>query len=175
MSPAPLSSLSATGRTKLHVYTSSTPVLLLRVVRFLSGRAIPVEVGNNFVKFPRGETAADMAASELKAMGFRVLTSMDQFDPEHDATLKDKSAVLLAAEGTPKGHVHGPGCGHDHVHDEHCGHDHHEHGHGHHHAPNHQEEQRHKHEHEHGHKPDHGHEHDHQHGHGHSHDHEKKR
>lgn len=174
MSPITLANLSSTQRTKIHVYTSSTPLLLLRVVRFLAQRAIPVEVGNNFVKFPRGETTADMAASELKAMGFRVLTSMDQFDPEQDATLKDKSAVLIAAENTPKDHVHGPGCGHDHVHDEHCGHDHdHDHAHGHPH--DHSAEHPHKHEHEHGHQPDHGHEHDHQHGHGHSHDHEKKR
>lgn len=174
MSPITSANPSPTHRTKIHVYTSTTPLLLLRVVRFLAQRAIPVEVGNNFVKFPRGGTTADMAASELKTMGFRVLTSMDQFDPEQDATLKDKSAVLLAAENTPTGHVHGPGCGHDHVHDEHCGPDHH-HDHAHDHGHEHQEEQRHKHEHEHGHKPDHGHEHDHQHGHGQSHDHEKKR
>ena len=175
MSPITLANPSPNHRSKIHVYTSTTPLLLLRVVRFLAQRAIPVEVGNNFVKFPRGETTADMAASELKTMGFRVLTSMDQFDPEQDATLKDKSAVLLAAENTPTGHVHGPGCGHDHVHDEHCGHDHHhDHAHGQSHDHSAEQPHQHKHEHEHGHKPDHGHEHDHQHGHGHSHDHEKK-
>jgi hypothetical protein len=38
-------------------------------------------------------------------MGFRVLTSMDQFLPETDAN--------MAEENTPKGHVHGPGSGHD--------------------------------------------------------------
>jgi hypothetical protein len=171
MSPIVLDNLSSTHRTKIHVYTSSTPLLLMRAIRFLAQRAIPVEIGNNFVKFPRGDTTADMAASELKRMGFRILTGIDQFDPEHDTTIQEKSAVLLAAENTPKGHVHGPDCGHDHVHDEHCGHDHHAHNH----APDHQEEQRHKREHEHGHRPDHGHEHDHQHGHGHGHDHEKKR
>jgi G3E family GTPase len=149
MSSTTLPNLSAASRTKLHVYTSSTPVLLLRVVRFLAQRNIPLEVGSNFVKFPRGEAAADLAATELKAIGFRVLTSMDQFDPEQDATLKEKSFTLLEAENTPKGHVHGPGCGHDHAHDEHCGHDH-------------------------GHEHHHDHDHDHHHDHHHGHHHEKK-
>ena len=36
-------------RIKLHVYTSSSPILLLRVVRFLAQRAVAVEIGNNFV------------------------------------------------------------------------------------------------------------------------------
>ena len=139
-----LPSPSAGARTKLHVYTSNSPALLLRVVRFLTQRQVPVEVGNNFVKFPRAETVADQAAADLKAMGFRVLTSMDQFTADTDHNMAEISAVLLAQENTPKGHVHGPGCGHDHAHGESCDHDHHH---------------------------DHGHDHDHDHGHHHHHDH----
>jgi hypothetical protein len=129
-------------RTKLHIYSSQNPALLLRAVRFLTAHGIPVEVGNTFVKFPRAEAKADEAAAALKGMGFRILTSMDAFDPDQDANIGSRSKALLDEENTPKGHVHGPGCGHDH-HD----HDHHDHKH------------EHKHEHSHGH--DHKHDHDH--------------
>jgi len=119
---------AAAARVKLHVVTSSSPAILLRVVRYLSSRQIAVEVGNNFVKFPRAEQAADDAAGALKAMGFRILTSMDQFAPEADANIGERCAALLAEEQAPKGHVHGPDCGHDHDHDH--GHDHnHDHSH----------------------------------------------
>jgi len=110
--------------------TSSSPAILLRVVRYLSSRQIAVEVGNNFVKFPRAEQAADDAAAALKAMGFRILTSMDQFAPEADTNVGERCAALLAEERAPKGHVHGPDCGHDHDHDHDHGHDHrHDHSH----------------------------------------------
>lgn len=115
---------AAAARIKLHVVTSSSPAILLRVVRYLSSRQIAVEVGNNFVKFPRAEQAADDAAAALKAMGFRILTSMDQFTPEADTNVGERCAALLAEERAPKGHVHGPDCGHDHDHD-------HDHDHGH--------------------------------------------
>lgn len=115
---------AAAARIKLHVVTSSSPAILLRVVRYLSSRQIAVEVGNNFVKFPRAEQAADDAAAALKAMGFRILTSMDQFAPEADTNVGERCAALLAEERAPKGHVHGPDCGHDHDHD-------HDHDHGH--------------------------------------------
>ncbi|MFM7966739.1 MAG: hypothetical protein ACKPBE_09835 [Betaproteobacteria bacterium] len=119
---------AAAARVKLHFVTSSSPAILLRVVRYLSSRQIAVEVGNNFVKFPRAEQAADDAAGALKAMGFRILTSMDQFAPEADANIGERCAALLAEEQAPKGHVHGPDCGHDHDHDH--GHDHnHDHSH----------------------------------------------
>lgn len=119
---------AAAARVKLHVVTSSSPAILLRVVRYLSSRQIAVEVGNNFVKFPRAEQPADDAAGALKAMGFRILTSMDQFAPEADANIGERCAALLAEEQAPKGHVHGPDCGHDHDHDH--GHDHnHDHSH----------------------------------------------
>jgi hypothetical protein len=131
--PASVTIAPASGaRIKLHVYTSSSPILLLRVVRFLAQRAVAVEIGNNFVKFPRTDSLSDQAAAELKTMGFRVLTSMDQFTPEADHLMQVASATLLSQENTPKGHVHGPDCGHDHVHDADCGHtlDHaHEHSH----------------------------------------------
>ena len=123
---------AAAARIKLHVVTSSSPAILLRVVRYLSSRQIAVEVGNNFVKFPRAEQAADDAAAALKAMGFRILTSMDQFAPEADTNVGERCAALLAEERAPKGHVHGPDCGHDHDHDHDHGHDH---GHDHSHNP----------------------------------------
>jgi hypothetical protein len=134
---------AAAARVKLHVLTSSSPAILLRVVRYLSSRQIAVEVGNNFVKFPRAEQAADDAAAALKAMGFRILTSMDQFAPEADANIGERCAALLAEEQAPKGHVHGPDCGHDHGH--HHDHDHQHHGHSHDHD--------HDHGHDHSHNP----------------------
>lgn len=145
------------ARIKLHVYTSSSPILLLRVVRFLAQRAVAVEIGNNFVKFPRTDSLSDQAAAELKTMGFRVLTSMDQFTPEADHLMQAASATLLAQENTPKGHVHGPDCGHDHVHDAGCGHTHdhaHEHSHAHDHAHDHVQDHSHTHEHSHKHTHD---------------------
>jgi len=147
--------VTAGSRTKLHIYSSQNTALLLRVVRFLSAQGIPVELGNTFVKFPRGEASADNAAAAIKAMGFRVLTSMDAFDPDQDTNMASRSKQLLDDENTPKGHVHGPGCGHDHHAHEHgpdCGHDH-AHGHSH----------DHKHEHHHDHGDKHGHKHDHDH------------
>ncbi len=134
---------AAAARVKLHVLTSSSPAILLRVVRYLSSRQIAVEVGNNFVKFPRAEQAADDAAAALKVMGFRILTSMDQFAPEADANIGERCAALLAEEQAPKGHVHGPDCGHDHGH--HHDHDHQHHGHSHDHD--------HDHGHDHSHNP----------------------
>lgn len=155
--PASVTIAPASGaRIKLHVYTSSSPILLLRVVRFLAQRAVAVEIGNNFVKFPRTDSLSDQAAAELKTMGFRVLTSMDQFTPEADHLMQVASATLLSQENTPKGHVHGPDCGHDHVHDAGCGHTHdhaHEHSHAHVHA--------HDHAHDHSHTQEHSHKHTH--------------
>lgn len=149
--PASVTIAPASGaRIKLHVYTSSSPILLLRVVRFLAQRAVAVEIGNNFVKFPRTDSLSDQAAAELKTMGFRVLTSMDQFTPEADHLMQAASATLLAQENTPKGHVHGPDCGHDHVHDADCGHTHdHAHAHAHDHAHDHSHTHEHSHKHTH--------------------------
>ena len=156
--PASVTIAPASGaRIKLHVYTSSSPILLLRVVRFLAQRAVAVEIGNNFVKFPRTDSLSDQAAVELKTMGFRVLTSMDQFTPEADHLMQVASATLLSQENTPKGHVHGPDCGHDHVHDAGCGHTHdhaHEHSHAHDHAHDHVHDHSHTHEHSHKHTHD---------------------
>jgi hypothetical protein len=146
--PASVTIAPASGaRIKLHVYTSSSPILLLRVVRFLAQRAVAVEIGNNFVKFPRTDSLSDQAAAELKTMGFRVLTSMDQFTPEADHLMQVASATLLSQENTPKGHVHGPDCGHDHVHDADCGHTH-DHAHDHAHDHSHTHEHSHKHTHD---------------------------
>jgi len=103
LTPGP--AIAAGPRIKLHVVTLQTPTLLMCVVRFFASRSIDAELGNGFVKFPRGDDRADQAAASLKIMGFRVLTSMDQFLPETDAN--------MAEENTPKGHVHGPGSGHD--------------------------------------------------------------
>ena len=136
-------------RIKLYIYASPTPVLLLRVARFLTEKSIPVELGNTFVKFIRGDAQADQAAAALKEMGFKVLTSVDDFLADTDQNLKARSAAALEIENTPKGHVHGRGCGHDH-------HDHDHKGQGH----------SHDHSHDHDHHPhDHGHSHDHDHKH----------
>lgn len=152
---------SAAQRIKLHVYTSQSPALLLRVVRFLCAQSIAVEVGNTFVKFPRGPAAADQAAIDLKAMGFKVLNSVDDFSEDSLHNMKARSAAALEAENTPKGHVHGPGCGHDHHHDHSHDH-HHDHAHDHAHDHSHQHEHRHEHGHEHQHR-DQSHDHDHKH------------
>ncbi len=146
-------SAAAAARVKLHVVTSSSPAVLLRVVRYLSSRQVAVEVGSNFVKFPRAEQAADDAAAALKTMGFRILTSMDQFAPESDANIGERCAALLAEEQAPKGHVHGPDCGHDHHHDHHHDHGHHTHGHSHDHGHEHKHEHDHDHGHDHSHNP----------------------
>lgn len=141
-SPLPAATPSATSRAKLHVATSHTPVLLLRVVRYLAEKKIPCELGNTFVKFGRGEPAADQAASELKAMGFKIMPSIDALNADTDSNMADRSRSQLDHENNVPGHVHGPECGHHH----------HEHGHAH--------------DHSHGH--DHGHTHDepgHSHGH----------
>ena len=149
-----LTNPAATGaRAKLHIYSTQNPALLLRVVRFLAAQGIAVELGNTFVKFPRAEAKADEAAATLKAMGFRILTSMDSFDPDQDGNMAMRSKALLDDENTPKGHVHGPGCGHDHHDHDHqhgpdCGHDHHH-------------DHKHEHKHEHSHSHDHKHDHDH--------------
>ena len=149
-----LTNPAATGvRAKLHIYSSQNPALLLRVVRFLTAQGIAVELGSTFVKFPRAEAKADEAASALKAVGFRILTSMDAFDPDQDANMALRSKALLDDENTPKGHFHGPGCDHDHHDHDHqhgpdCGHDHHH---------DHKHEHKHEHGHGHGHKHDHDH------------------
>lgn len=132
-------------RRKIHVITSQNATLIGRAVRLLASRGIDVEIGSTFVKFARGEPGPDQAAQDLKSAGFRVLTSMDVFEADTDGNLAEKSASLLAADA-PKGHVHGPGCGHDHAHDESCNHPDHQHGHDHGHG--------------------HGHDHDHSHDHG---------
>jgi len=62
-------------------HTSQTPTLLMRVLRFLASRSFDAELGNSFVKFPRGDYRADQAAASLKIMGFRVPTSTDQHLP----------------------------------------------------------------------------------------------
>ena len=136
---------AGTARTKLYVYTSASALLLARVAAFLSRHGIQVELGATFLKFPRGSGPSDAAAAGLKAMGFRILTGIDVFSPETDSDMGPRSETLLSAENTPRGHVHGPGCGHDHPHGDACGHDHghsHDHDHDHH---GHDHHQRHSH------------------------------
>jgi hypothetical protein len=141
---------STEQRIKIYVYSSQVPALLIRVSRFLIAKEIQIEAGNTFIKFPRGHAACDQAADQLKAMGFKVLPSIDQFIADDDSNLAQRSAAALEIENTPKGHVHGPDCGHDHH-----GHTHdHNHDHGH------------EHSHDHDHDHDHGHQ-DHDHGHKH--------
>jgi hypothetical protein len=134
------------NRIKLHVISSTQPATLMRVVRFLVARQIPIECGNQFVKFPRGEAPADAAAERLKELGFRPLPSTDALEVETDANLADRVAASLAAERAEQA----ANC---------CDDPNHNHGHDHDHSHDHD----HKHDHDHSH--DHDHKHDHKHGH----------
>lgn len=113
--PAQPAAPSATiARAKLHVITSQTPVLLLRVVRYLADKKIACELGNTFVKFSRGESAGDQAAADLQAMGFKVMPSIDALNADTDTNLAERSRAQLEHENNVPGHVHGPECGHHH-------------------------------------------------------------
>ena len=152
------------NRIKLHVITSQQTAALVRAARLLSAAGIPLEAGNTFIKFPRGESQADAVAADLKAMGFKPLPTIDEFTAETNDNCAERVAALLAAEQAAKpkhdcGHDHAPGetCGHDHSHDDH--------GHSHAHAHDHH------HQHDHGHSHSHSHDHDGCCGHDHNHDH----
>lgn len=114
-----------TARTKLHTITSQQPAVLMRLVRLLTAAGIPLEVGNQFVKFPRAEQAADAMAEHLREMGFKPLPSVDVFSPETDENCRERVHELLTHEHAHKCHDHHD-CGHDHSHDHH-----HDHGHSH--------------------------------------------
>ncbi|CAM8631257.1 hypothetical protein MCEMSEM47_00554 [Burkholderiales bacterium] len=109
--------------TKLHIITTSEPLALLRLVRFLAQAGVACELGSNFVKFPRGDETSDQLAQQLKSMGFKPIASMDQFSPDTAENLQERVTPLLAQHhhhhDHDHGHVHGPGCGHDHGHDHH--------------------------------------------------------
>lgn len=146
----------AANRIKLHVFTTASPLLLARVAAFLSRHEIQIELGASFLKFPRGLAHNDDLAAKLKNMGFRVLTGIDAFAPEEDAAMAQRSADLLQAENAPRGHVHGPDCGHEHHHGDTGQHGHaHGHDHSHGHAHDHDHDQSHKHRHDHSHSQDH--------------------
>lgn len=118
------------NRTPLHLLTSREPQLLLLVSRLLADRGVATEAGKTFLKFARGDSAADAAAQALKDLGLRVASVTDEFSPDTAANIAERLKPLIAATTIPV-HVHGPGCGHDHSH----GHDHgHSHG-GHVHGP----------------------------------------
>ena len=131
------------NRIKLHVITSQQTVALLRATRLLSAAGIPLEAGNNFIKFPRGEHQADAIAEQLKGMGFKPLPTIDNFTAETNDNCNERVGTLLAAEQAAKPKHD---CGHDHAPGETCSHGHGD-GHGH--------------SHDHGHHHDHGHDHDH--------------
>ena len=134
------------NRIKLHVITSQQTAALVRAARLLSAAGIPLEAGNTFIKFPRGESQADAVAAELKAMGFKPLPTIDEFTVETNDNCAERVAALLAAEQAAKPKHD---CGHDHAPGEACNHDHHDHDHGH--------------QHGHAHSHDHDHDHDHKH------------
>jgi hypothetical protein len=160
------------NRIKLHVITSQQTAALVRAARLLSAAGVPLEAGNTFIKFPRGENQADAMAANLKAMGFKPLPTIDEFTAETNDNCADRVTTLLAAEQAAKpkhdcGHDHAPGeiCNHGHDHS----HSHDDHGHSHAHAHDHGHD--HNHQHDHGHSHSHGHDHDGCCGHDHDHDH----
>lgn len=128
------------SRIKLHVITTSQPLLLSRLAQRLAADQIPLELGATFLKFPRGEAGGDGAATQLKAMGLKVLPTIDDFLPESADNFAARCEPLIAAEQAAQAaahhhcehdHEHGPGCGHDHNHDHHHDHGHsHDHEHG---------------------------------------------
>jgi len=113
------------NRTKLHIVTSTDATVLQRLVRLLTAKGIEVECGANFVKFPRSEPSPDAAAAELKAAGFRVLTSMDSFAPETDANWTERVQEALAREREARAQHCCDDPNHDHSHHDHG----HKHGH----------------------------------------------
>ena len=142
------------NRIKLHVISCTQPAALMRAVRLLAAQQIPIECGSQFVKFPRGEAAADAAAARLKDMGFRPLPSIDALEAETDANLAERVAAPLATERAEQA--------------QHCCDDpshHHGHAHDHHHDHSHAHDHSHDQDHGHGHTHDHQHDHDHKHGH----------
>ena len=157
------------NRRKLNLVTSQQPAALIRLARFLNAQGLEIEAGATFIKFPRGEEAADAVAQRLKVAGFKPLPVIDDFTPETDANFEEGVGDLLKEEAEARA-AHS--CGHDHAPGETCnhGHDHghsHDHGHGHHHEEGHAHD--HSHGHEHGHNHDHGHAQSHDHDHKHDH------
>ena len=149
------------NRVKLHLVTSQQPAVLIRLARFLNAHGIGFEAGATFIKFPRGEEAADALLSQLKGAGFRPVPVMDDFTPETNGNFEEGVKGLLAQEAEVRAAA---SCGHDHAPGEACshGHDHsHDHGHSHDHS----------HDHAHSHDDGHRHTHDNDHSHGHHHDH----
>jgi hypothetical protein len=157
------------NRIKLHLVTSQQPAVLIRLARFLTAHGVGFETGATFIKFPRGDEAADALLGSLKELGFKPVPVIDAFTPETDANFGEGVSDLLKEEAETKaaascGHDHAPGetCNHDHDHSHSHDHDHahshaHNHGHGHHHGEGHT--------HNHDHSHDHGSHHDHKHGH----------
>jgi len=60
------------------------------VVRFFASRSIDAELGNGFVKFPRGDDRVEQAAASLKIMGFRVLPAWTNSCPTRTPILPKK-------------------------------------------------------------------------------------
>ena len=150
------------NRIKLHVITSQQTAALVRAARLLSAAGIPLEAGNTFIKFPRGESQADAVAADLKAMGFKPLPTIDEFTAETNDNCAERVAALLAAEQAAKPKHD---CGHDHAPGETCSHDDHGHSHAHAHDHHHQHDHGHSHSHSHDHDGCCGHDHDHDHKH----------
>ena len=156
------------NRVKLHLVTSQQPAVLIRLARFLNAHGIGFEAGATFIKFPRGEEAADALLGPLKAVGFKPVPVIDDFMPETDANFEEGVKELLAQEAQARAAA---SCGHDHDHSH--GHDHsHDHGHAHSHGHDHAHDHDHSHSHDHG--DGHTHDHGHDHGDGHSHKHDHK-
>ena len=151
------------NRRKLNLVTSQQPAALIRLARFLNAQGLEIEAGATFIKFPRGEEAADAVAQRLKIAGFKPLPVIDDFTPETDANFEEGVKTLLKEEAEARA-AHS--CGHDHAPGETCNH-----GHDHSHSHDHDHDHSHGHSHDHGHGHHHGEEHAHDHGQGHSHGH----
>ena len=141
------------NRVKLHLVTSQQPAVLIRLARFLNAHGIGFEAGATFIKFPRGEEAADALLGPLKAVGFKPVPVIDDFTPETDANFEEGVKELLAQEAQARAAA---SCGHDHDHSHS-----HDHGDGHTHSHDHGDGHTHDHDHGDGHSHKHDHKHDH--------------
>jgi urease accessory protein len=112
-----------------HCTEHGTPFDLIRAAYHLGNRHVPIELKPDHLKIEPDHVLADM----LRAMHLIVHTVNEAFEPENGAYATGGHAAHVGhghnhhghddhdhqhphEHATPaaKGHVHGPGCGHDH-------------------------------------------------------------
>jgi len=112
-----------------HCNKHGTPFDLIRAAYHLGNRHVPIELKPDHLKIEPDHVLADM----LRAMHLIVNTVNEAFEPENGAYATGghvhaghghshdhgddhghKHSHAHAATPAAKGHVHGPGCGHDH-------------------------------------------------------------